>query len=56
VLQAAPLWRGLAQQYQCIALQNFLKGWSPGKILPLDPCENRGEDNMPRGTLSENLT
>jgi hypothetical protein len=53
VLQAAPLWRN---DYQCTALPNFLKGWSPEKMLPLDPCENRGEDNMPRSTLSENLT
>jgi hypothetical protein len=42
--------------YQCTALPNFLKGWSPEEMLPFDPCENREENNMPRSTLRKNLT
>jgi hypothetical protein len=38
VLQAAPLWRGLAQRYQCIGTAKLFEGMEPGKdgaSLPL---------------------
>ena len=37
-------------------LQNFFEGMEPGKDVASSPYENRGENNMPRSTLSENLT